>query len=96
MEHKKLMDEAIAELYEAKEYAKCALKYRETHQIWAKKYYDIAQDELRHADMLYRMAEEESKRVYSALEKAYMDSERERYAEKLSHVKAMMDAVRMA
>lgn len=95
MEHKKLMDEAIEELHGAKEYVKCALKYRETAPVWAKKYYDLAQDELRHADILYRMAEEQGTGSYTALETAYIDADRERYADKLAHVKVIMDSARM-
>lgn len=95
MEQKKLMEEALEELHEAKNYAKCAMKYRETNQVWAKKYYDLAQDEMRHADILYRMAEEEAKSARTELEKAYADSDRERYADKLSHARAIMESVRM-
>lgn len=96
MEYKHIMDQALEEVHGAKAYAKCAMKYREEDPMKAKKYFDLAQEELRHGDMLYKMAEEEKRGERTAMEREYMNADRERYAEKLSHVKAMLDAFRGA
>lgn len=92
MEEKKLLDEALEEIHGAKHYAKCAVKYRETDPEKAKRYYDMAQDELRHADSLYKMAHNNSART--ELESAYINDARECYAEKAAHVRAMLDSYR--
>lgn len=93
MEEKYLLDEAMEEIHGAKHYAKCAMKWREKDPVKAKKYFDLAQDELRHADTLYHMAEGGNP-TRSELEAAFLCDMREQYAEKLAHVKAMLEAFR--
>lgn len=50
---KKMAEQMKAEIADAKEYAKLATHYRQEHPTVAKNYYDMANDELRHADMLH-------------------------------------------
>lgn len=91
MHEKKLMDEALEELCGAKKYIKCAAKYRSTHPTWARKYYEMAQDEMHHADNLYNMAAGEQT-AHTELESAYLDDQRDEYTECVAHVRAMIDA----
>ena len=91
--HEKLMlDGSMEELSDAKKYIKCARKNREDHPNWAKVYYDMAMDELRHAENLYSMAEPSGERTH--LEQAYIDDLRGEYAECAAHVRAMAEMYR--
>lgn len=93
MQEKELLDKAMEELEGAKHYAKCAMKYRDSDPAKSKRYYDMAQDELRHADNLYRMAGQETEK-HTALETAFLDEQRDSYAEMGGKIKAMLDMYR--
>ena len=95
MREKKLMDEAMEELEGAKIYIKCAMKYRVDHPAWAKKFYEMAQDELRHAEMLYGMVGSETA-AHTSLETAYLDDQKDEYTECIGHIRAMIDVYREA
>jgi rubrerythrin len=96
MDEKKLLKEALHELHGAKHYAKCAIKYRDADPPRAKKYYDMAADELRHADNLYQMAKAVGDPQHTALEKEFLDGLCDEYTEKLGRAKALLDAYRGA
>ena len=49
----KITDMINDEIEGAKEYAKCSVKYKEENPSLAKVFYDIAEQELRHVDMLH-------------------------------------------
>lgn len=92
MEEKRLLDEALEELHGAKHYAKCTMKWRDSDPTKAKKYYDMALDELRHADTIYRMVEPRAGRT--EMETSYMDEAREKYIEKCTKIKMMLEMYR--
>lgn len=95
MHEREMMKEALDELKGACEYAKCAMKHRESDPAAAKKYYEMAMDELRHADNFYRMAGENmSTKTYTELETAYIDGDKEEYAEEYAKAKAILDSYR--
>lgn len=94
MEEKKLMDGALDELADAKKYIKCAMKHREVRGAWSKKYYEMAQDEVRHSENLYNMAigmDEE----HTEMERAYLEDQKDEYAECAAHVRTMLEMYRV-
>lgn len=58
---KKYVDRIQDELEGAKEYAEKYLANKKTNPTWSKKYYDMAKDELKHAEYLHEMVQDEIK-----------------------------------
>ena len=50
---KELTEMIDEELDGAEEYAKCALKYKDSHSTLAKTFYDVSTDEVRHVNLLH-------------------------------------------
>lgn len=50
---KKMLGQIKDEMEIAREYAKCAVHYKQEYPTLAKVYYDMANDEMKHADMLH-------------------------------------------
>lgn len=93
---KKLADEIMDELDSAKEYAEEYLSYKaKGNPEWAKRYDEMAEDELKHASYLHdRVTEEieELRKVYTPpqeiLEK--WDADHKKYVEKAAWIKQML------
>ena len=93
---KKLADEIAEELDSAKEYAENHLMCKaEGNTEWSKRYYEMAEDELKHANYLHDRAVEEIeelKKVYTPpedmLEK--WDSDHKKYVEKAAWIRQML------
>jgi len=93
---KKLADEIMDELESAKEYAEEHLSYKaKDNSEWAKRYYEMSEDELKHASYLHdRVVEEieELRKVYTPpqdmLEK--WDADHKKYVEKAAWIKQML------
>lgn len=62
-EIKELSDEMKEELEGAKCYAKLYVNYKSSNPSLAKKYYEMANDELKHANYLHEMAVEKINKV---------------------------------
>lgn len=83
------------ELHGAKNYAKCATRYKTENPTMAKMYFDMANDELKHADMLHVEAVRaiEKQRAVSPPPQ-YMidrwDEEHKKYVEKAAKIKLML------
>ena len=93
---KKLTEEIADELCSAKEYAEEYLTFKaKGSEAWAKRYYEMSNDELKHAGYLHDRAVEEIeeiRKVYTPpqdmLEK--WDSEHKKYIEKAAWIKQML------
>lgn len=101
---KKLADEIMDELCSAKEYAEKYLTYKakgasgssnKDYDTWAKKFYEMAEDELKHGSYLHDLAVEEIdelRKVYTPpqemLEK--WESDHKKYIEKAAWIKQML------
>lgn len=93
---KKLADEIMDELCSAKEYAEEYLSYKaKDNSEWAKRYDEMAEDELKHASYLHdRVTEEieELRKVYTPpqdmLEK--WDADHKKYVEKAAWIRQML------
>lgn len=93
---KNLADEIMDELCSAKEYAEEYLSYKaKENTAWAKRYEEMAQDELKHAEYLHdRVIEEieELRKVYTPpqdmLEK--WDADHKKYVEKAAWIRQML------
>ena len=93
---KKLADEIMDELDSAKEYAEEYLTYKaKDNSAWAKRYEEMAHDEIKHAGYLHdRVVEEieELRKVYTPpqdmLEK--WDADHKKYIEKAAWIKQML------
>ena len=93
---KKLVDEIADELDSAKDYAECHLTYKaKGNDEWSKRYYEMANDELKHADYLHDRAVEEIeelRKVYTPpqdmLDK--WDSDHKKFIEKTAWIKQML------
>ena len=58
---KKYVDRIKEELDGAKEYAEDFLANKKVNPSWSKMYYDMARDELKHAEFLHEMVQDEIK-----------------------------------
>ena len=93
---KKLADEISEELDSAKEYAENHLMYKaKEDDEWSKRFYSMAEDELRHADYLHDLAVdeiEELRKVYTPpqdmLDK--WESDHRKFIEKTAWIKQML------
>lgn len=93
---KKLADEISEELDSAKEYAENHLMYKaKGNDEWSKRFFEMANDELKHADYLHDLAVEEIdelRKVYTPpqemLEK--WDADHKKYVEKAAWIKQML------
>lgn len=94
MHERKLLKEAIEEIEGAEGYIKCAMKYRADKPEWAKHYISMAQDEMRHAEMLYGMAGRNE--GHTELERAFLDELHEWYEERMAKAKHMFEAYHKA
>ena len=93
---KNLADEIKDELCSAKEYAEEYLTYKAKNDSeWAKRYYDMAQQELQHASNIHDrvVAEiEELRKTYTPPQEMLdkWDSDHKKYIEKAAWVKQML------
>lgn len=93
---KKLADEIMDELCSAKEYAEEYLSYKaKDNSEWAKRYDEMAEDELKHASYLHdRVTEEieELRKVYTPPEEMLekWDADHRKYIEKAAWVRQML------
>ena len=93
---KKLADEISEELDSAKEYAENHLMYKaKGNDEWSKRFFEMANDELKHADYLHDLAVaeiDELRKVYTPpqemLEK--WDADHKKYVEKAAWIKQML------
>ena len=93
---KKLADDIMDELDSAKEYAEEYLTFKaKGNDPWAKRYYEMSNDELKHAGYLHDRAVEEIeeiRKVYTPpqdmLEK--WEADHKRYIEKAAWIKQML------
>lgn len=96
MYEKKMLDEAIEEVKGAMHYAKCALKYKQECPTFAKRYFEMANDEMRHGDYLYKMAEEaRAKKEYTDLEREFISGAKDWYAEEAAKAKHILEMYQM-
>ena len=93
---KRLADELKDELCSAKEYAEEYLTYKaKNSEAWSKRYYEMANDELKHASYLHdRVVEEidELRKVYTPPEDMMKkwDSDHREYIEKAAWIRQML------
>lgn len=93
---KKLADEIMDELDSAKEYAEEHLSYKaKENPEWAKRYEEMAHDELKHADYLHdRVVEEieELRKVYTPPQDMLnkWDADHKKYVEKAAWIRQML------
>lgn len=90
-----LVEEIKDELHGAKCYAKKATRYKTENPTLAKMYFDMAQDELKHTDMLHTEAVRaiEKQRAVSTPPQYMLDrwnEEHEEYVEKAAMIKYML------
>lgn len=95
-EIKELADEMKEELCSAKEYAKCYQTYKNTNPSLAKKFYEMANDELKHAMYLHDMAidkieeiKEQNLTLPEYMEMVWKEKH-EKYIDKMSKVKSIL------
>lgn len=91
-----LADEIKDELHGAKTYAKAATQYKMEMPTLAQTFYTMAQDELKHANMLHTEAVKaiEAQRKIAeppAYMKERWDEEHKKYVEKAAKVKYMLE-----
>lgn len=95
-EIKGLVAEMIEEICSAKDYAKCYQKYKEEKPNWAKKYYEMANDEIKHAMYLHDVVVEmiTKQREEGGEPPQYMldmwDEAHDEYIEKMANVKMIL------
>lgn len=89
MHEKHMMEKAIEEIKGAKKYMKCAMKYKKENPAWAKKFFDMAQDEARHGESLRMMAETNA--TMSDLEKEYFDDQKHLYTKEAVMVRILSE-----
>ena len=92
---RELVDEIKDELHGAKSYAKRATRYKTENPTMAKMYYDMANDELKHTDMLHAEAVRaiEKQRAIETPPQYMLDrwdEEHAEYVEKAAKVKLML------
>jgi hypothetical protein len=93
---KKLADEIMDELDSAKEYAEEYLSYKaKDNTEWAKRYYEMAEDEIKHSGYLHdRVVEEieELRKVYTPPQEMMekWDADHKKYVEKAAWIKQML------
>lgn len=85
MHEKHMMEKAIEEIKGAKKYMKCAMKYKKENSVWAKKFFEMAQDEARHAEAFVLMADSTTNQM-TELEKEYFSDQKRHY----THICAMV------
>ena len=91
-------DKIIDELDGAQEYIKNAMEIKAMDDSWGKRFYEMAQMELDHATMLYKMSNE----LYTKTSKAFSEPPKymqdihhninECYTDKYAKVKVLLDA----
>lgn len=89
MHEKHMMEKAIEEIKGAKKYMKCAMKYKKENSVWAKKFFDMAQDEARHAENFRMMAETNAQ--MSDLEKEYFEDQKHFYTKEAAMVRVLSE-----
>ena len=98
---KELCDEIMDELHSAKEYAEEYLTFKakddgsKNYGTWAKRYHEMAEDELKHANYIHErvVAEiEELKKVYTPPQEMMekWDADHKKYIEKAAWIKQML------
>lgn len=93
---KKLADEIADELDSAKEYAENHLMYKaKGNDEWSKRFYSMAEDELRHSENLHDLAVEEInelKNVYTPPQEMLdkWESDHRKFIEKTAWIKQML------
>lgn len=95
------VDEMKDELNSAKDYAKKATQYKVENPAMAKMYFDMANDELKHADMIHVEAVKaiEKQRAVSTPPQYMLDrwaEEHKKYVEKAAKIKVMLAMYREA
>lgn len=91
-----LADEIKDELHGAKTYAKAATRYKTEMPTLAQTFYTMAQDELKHANMLHTEAVkaiEAQRKIADPPEymKEFWDEEHAEYVEKFANVKYILE-----
>lgn len=90
-------DQLMEEIEGAKLYIKNALEIKPMNQNWSKSFYDMSVEELKHATIIYKMAEEYYKIMSSTYQEVpkYISETYESivscYAEECSQVKIMQE-----
>lgn len=100
---KKLADEIMDEICSAKEYAEEYLTFKAKSKVnesgdyetWAKRYHEMAEDELKHGEYLHDRAVEEIeelRKVYTPPEEMLekWDADHKRYIEKAAWIRQML------
>lgn len=100
---KKLAEEVMDEIHSAKEYAEEYLTFKAKNEVnassnygtWAKRYHEMAEDELRHASYLHdRVVEEieELRKVYTPPQDMMdkWEADHKKYIEKAAWIKQML------
>lgn len=90
MDDLKFLEESMEELEGAAKYAHCAHKYKDSRPEWMKKYCEMAEQEMHHAENFFGMAMEATPADMSHREKMWSDHLREAYMEKAAHVKELL------
>ena len=65
-------------------------KYKDSHPAWMKKYCEMAEQEMMHAENLFGMAVEATPHDMTEREKKWSDHLRKIYMEKAAHVKELL------
>lgn len=88
----KLMDEMEDELKDARKYAKCYQKHR--GDAWGKQFYEMTQDELKHASYIRSMAKDLiSEREDSEHLKSLWEYRESWYTDDVTEIKVILSVV---